>query len=321
MRSLPAFGLLLVVLGLAGPLPSVHALTRGGGPAATDCLAEFAGTPANRPLQRPREMRCFDNDSTCDEDSALGVCRFRAELCLNVTDPELPSCAPKALDGASVKNEQPDTNPLHDFDFQALEDQLNFLALPIEATDLNVCSGEVFMELRLPIFPRIGGGRYRVGRKVLRPTLFGPAGVKDEDRLRMSCVPAEDSSPCDGVTSTFDQIEKHVFNGASCTRSTCHNVAQDEHNLSLSPGEAYDQLVGVPPANFTAGSAGKLRVDLGNPENSFLIDKLRGELELGEGDRMPRGLRRLPNLQIRLIGEWITAGAPATGFVSAVDCQ
>jgi len=296
------------------------ALTPGGGPSTTDCLAEFGGTAPNSPASHPRDLRCTDGDATCDDDPEAGICRFRVEVCLNVPDPALPDCAPADLETYVVDNEQPDTNPRHDFDFQALEDRLNFLTLPVDATSADVCSGEVFMTLRLPIRLTNGGARYRRGRKTLRTTVSGPTGVEDADRLRMSCVAADDANPCDGVTSTFEQIQRHIFT-ATCAVPTCHNAAQAPHNLSLAAGEAYDDLVGVLAANFAAANAGKLRVAPGDAAASFLVQKLRGLLAVDEGERMPRGLKRLEKRKIELVQEWIAAGAPASGFVAPIGCH
>ena len=67
--------------------------------------------------------------------------------------------------------------------------------------------------------------------------------------------------------------------------------------------------------------AGKLRVDPGNPGNSFILDKLRGDLLENEGERMPRGLPKIPAREIALVEAWIAAGAPATGFVDGIGCQ
>jgi hypothetical protein len=309
-----AFGVLLA----AAP---VWALTPGGGSSATDCLAEFGGTPANIPTKNPKEIRCVDNDPACDDDPELGVCGFHVGVCLNVADPRFPACVPADLEDYVVENEQPDTNPLHDFDLQGLEDQVHFSTLPVEASQQDLCSSEVGMSVYLPIRIRTGSATFRRGKKQIRSTVSGPGGVVDEDRLKMTCIPAEDTSPCDGVTSTFDQIQKHVFTPTSCSRSTCHNVRQDPHDMSLSPGEAYDNLVGVAPANFVAASAGKLRVDPGNVANSFIVQKLRGMLAPGEGERMPLELKKLQELNIRLVEEWIAAGAPETGFVGVTGCR
>ena len=308
---------LLILLVAAG---AAHALAPGGGPPATDCLAEFGGTPPNYPARSPRDIRCVDNDPTCDDEPEAGVCRFRVEVCLNVTDPERPECAPRDLEDYFVENYQPDTNPRHDFDFQVLQDRLNFLTLPVDSTDHDVCSGLVDMTLPLRIKLLNGGGKYARRVKTLRTEVSGPQLVADSDKLRLTCVPADGLSPCDGVASTFDQIQKHVFS-ATCAVPTCHNAAQPPHGLSLSEGEAYDNLVGVPVTNAAASQAGKLRVDPGNPTGSFIVQKLRGQLAAGEGERMPRGLPRLEELKIRLIEDWIAAGAPDTGFVSAIGCH
>src|SRR6185436_15414588 len=155
-------------------------LTPGGGSAASDCLAEFGGTAANYPPSRPREIRCTDNDPACDDNPEQGVCEFHTNVCLNVTDPSLPSCAPQALETFFIENPQPDTNPKHDFDFQTLEDQMNFLVLPLDATDTNVCSSDVQMTLRLPIQPSRKGGRYRRGRKSIESTVSGAVPVRDD---------------------------------------------------------------------------------------------------------------------------------------------
>ncbi|MGH2669600.1 MAG: hypothetical protein ACRDH5_10905, partial [bacterium] len=50
----------------------------------------------------------------------------------------------------------------------------------------------------------------------------------------------------------------------------------------------YAALVNRTPATATAAGFGKLRVDPGRPWNSFLVDKLTGDLKFGEGDPMPR---------------------------------
>ncbi|MEO6029562.1 MAG: hypothetical protein ABIR79_22075 [Candidatus Binatia bacterium] len=311
--------LLALLYGLATAIPA-SALTPGGGSSLTDCLAEFGGSPANYPASRPRELKCTDNDPACDDDPTPGICQFRTEVCLNVTDPNLPSCAPRALETYFVENEQPDTNPKHDFDFQTLEDQLNFLVLPLEATDLNVCSGEVQMSVRLPIQPSRTGGRFRRGKKQIESTLAGDVSVRDEDKLKMTCVPGKDTLPCDGVTSTFQQIQRQIFT-PTCAIPTCHNVAQGEHQMSLAEGEAYASLVGVTPANFVASGAGLKRVDPGNPDNSFLLKKLQGDLVDGEGAPMPKDLKKLHHINLDLIEEWIAAGAPETGFATAIGCH
>lgn len=309
---------LLVLAALAAAAPG-WALTRGGGSLLTDCLTEFSGTPANRPASRPRDIRCIDNEP-CDDDPTVGVCGFQVGVCLNVTDPALPACIPGDLEDYAVENEQPDTNPRHDFDFQGLEDELVFVTLPVEAAQHDVCSNTVPMSVYMPVRFQNGGAAWRKGKKTIKTEASGPNGAFDADKMKLTCLPAEGSSPCDSVTSTFDQIQQTIFTPVSCARSTCHNVIQEPHNMSLAPGEAYANLVGVPANNFVANQAGKLRVDPGNLANSFILDKLHGTLAAGEGDRMPLQLRPLPSNAIRLVEEWIAAGAPEMGFVAPSGC-
>lgn len=308
-----------LALCLAAPL-LVHAQTPGGGSKTTDCLTEFAAsTPVNSPAKKPKKIRCVDNDAGCDADPAEGACTFMVAVCANATDPALPACSPADLDSYAVDNVQPDEDPRHDFDFQALEDLLNATVFPVDVSDTDQCSAPVGVRLPLPV--KIGKGRARYGkaRKLLRTEAETRRGIVDGDKLQMQCLPAGDASACAGITSTFDQIQKHVFD-LTCGRDTCHNAAQPLHELSLAPGASYAALVGVAPFNFAAAGAGKLRVDPGNPGNSFLLQKLAGKLAHLEGERMPFQMRKLKKAQFRMIEDWIAAGAPAAGFVSEQGC-
>jgi hypothetical protein len=312
MRSLLA---LLVLLAWAAP---TAAQVAGGGPKDSDCLTEFVAA-ANKPAKHPKKIRCVDGDPSCDADPTPGVCQFPVDVCFNVSDPDLPACAPREIEFYEVDNVQPDTDPLHDFEFQSLEDQAGAFVLPVDAADTDVCTGPVTMIVALDVKVKKRGAKWKRKKEVLRTTALGPGGWRDDDRLRMTCVPARGADPCDQVTSTFDQIQKHVFD-RSCNRQTCHSSAQLEHTLSLAPGEAWAALVGAAPDDATAFAAGKRRVDPGNPANSYLLDKLRGDLGPTQGLRMPRLLPKLQKRKIALIESWIAAGAPETGFVGGVGC-
>src|SRR5205814_6809540 len=78
----------------------------------------------------------------------------------------------------------------------------------------------------------------------------------------------------------FATLEK-VFN-RSCASATCHGAAASG-GLVLSRGTAYANLVGVPAANEAARDAGGMRVVPGDPDRSFLLDKLEGRLTRDEG--------------------------------------
>ena len=110
------------------------------------------------------------------------------------------------------------------------------------------------------------------------------------------------------TSSAFQEIQTTIFN-PTCTGAFCHDVLGMSAGLVLVEGQSYDHLVGVPPQNEAALQAGLLRVDPGNPDNSFLIVKLTNP-SLLEGSRMPLGKQPLSADQIQLIRQWISDGAP-----------
>lgn len=314
MRRLPPVALATLAFLLASP---ASAQVAGGGKKDSDCLTEFQAA-ANHPTKKPKQIRCVDNDPTCDVDPTEGVCQFAVDVCLNVDDAGLPSCAAAELDEYVVENVHPDTDPRHDFEFQTLEDQVGQFGIPVTENEANVCAGAVAMVLRLPVKIKKNGGKYRKAKKTLRTTVSGP-DAEDVDKLPMSCQPNKGFDPCTGIASTFQQIQEHILT-PHCGRDTCHNSGQSEHTLSLAPGDSHTFLVGVRPDNAGADALGKLRVDPGNPKNSYLLDKLKGKLQPNEGERMPRQQKKLKGSQIRLIEDWIEAGAPENGFVASLGC-
>ena len=123
--------------------------------------------------------------------------------------------------------------------------------------------------------------------------------------------PQPESSPSGGV-ALFGMIQSEIFDQA-CTSGACHSSANRAGGLSLAAGESYDQLVNVDPENSTARAAGLKRVAPGSEAQSFLLDKLSGNLVSGEGSIMPLGTSGLSATQpdeFELIREWIVEGAP-----------
>lgn len=114
---------------------------------------------------------------------------------------------------------------------------------------------------------------------------------------------------CPGVPldPTLANIQRTIFT-PRCAISICHNSQYKAGTMVLEEGQAYDQLVGVEPSVFTAAEAGFLRVDPGDPENSFLLVKINGPPP-GEGSRMPLQGRLLNAREEQLIRDWIAQGA------------
>jgi len=120
-------------------------------------------------------------------------------------------------------------------------------------------------------------------------------------------------TPTFSLASTFPQIQATIFN-PTCLDPTCHTAADHGGSLVLEAGVAYANLAGPPPpspANTPASQAGMLRVDPGNPANSFLITKLTLPTAFDSRfmSRMPLGKQPLTAEQIDNIRAWILRGA------------
>lgn len=102
------------------------------------------------------------------------------------------------------------------------------------------------------------------------------------------------------LTADFDSIQARVFTPI-CT--TCHAGGAAPQGLRLDAGSSYDLLVGVPSTEEPS----TLRVQPGDPDHSYLVQKLEGNA--GVGARMPLGGPYLDGATIDVIRQWITDGA------------
>jgi hypothetical protein len=125
------------------------------------------------------------------------------------------------------------------------------------------------------------------------------------DASMNTCVPF--ATPTPTLPATFAAIQESIFS-PRCAIPTCHDSAVRSGGLNLEPDESYDELVGVEPTVDAAREAGQLRVDPGDPENSFLLIKLEGP-PLGQGGRMPLTGTPLTPAEVDVIRTWIADGA------------
>ena len=117
-----------------------------------------------------------------------------------------------------------------------------------------------------------------------------------------------------GVTPLqFSDIQARVFN-ASCATSGCHAGSTPRLGMSLVAGSSFAAIVGVPAVE----APGLLRVEPGNPANSYLVRKLEGAAGI-VGARMPLDGAALPQDVINGIRAWINAGALGAATVTPGD--
>ena len=101
--------------------------------------------------------------------------------------------------------------------------------------------------------------------------------------------------------SEFQQIQDTIFTPI-CTN--CHVGATAPQGLRLDAANSYAVLVNVASSEVP----GTLRVNPGNPDASYIVQKLEGNQAVGA--RMPFGGPYLSQTQIDLVRTWIAAGAP-----------
>lgn len=101
---------------------------------------------------------------------------------------------------------------------------------------------------------------------------------------------------------TFQSIQDNVFTPV-CT--ACHAGAGAPLGLRLNEGSSYALLVNASSVEVPSLQ----RVQPGNPDSSYLIQKLEGTAAVGS--RMPLNGPPLPASTIAVIRQWIANGAPA----------
>lgn len=99
----------------------------------------------------------------------------------------------------------------------------------------------------------------------------------------------------------FSEIQANVFT-PSCAGSNCHSGAAPPAGLNLEAANSFAELVGI----ASSQDAGVMRVVAGDPDNSYIIQKLDGNAT-GGGIMPPGGA--LPQTSIDTIRQWIMDGA------------
>jgi len=103
---------------------------------------------------------------------------------------------------------------------------------------------------------------------------------------------------------SFSKDIQPIFD-ANCV--ICHQGSSGPAGLSLQSNASYSNLV-----NAKSTESQLTRVNPGNPDKSYLLNKLLGTQNQvgGTGAQMPFGASPLSQSQINLIQQWIQQGAP-----------
>jgi hypothetical protein len=110
------------------------------------------------------------------------------------------------------------------------------------------------------------------------------------------------------ANSDFEEIQATIFTPIC---SQCHIGAGAPQGMRLDAANSFAMIVNVPSNEVP----GLMRVNPGNPDASYLVQKIEGTAAVGV--RMPaNGPPYLPQDRIDLVRRWIAAGAPAPVAVS-----
>jgi hypothetical protein len=110
---------------------------------------------------------------------------------------------------------------------------------------------------------------------------------------------------CGGGTPTLSQVQTQVFTPTCAGFSSCHQGASGAGGLDLESGKSFGQLINQP----AVGVMGKIRVKPGDPDGSYLMEKLTKAMPAA-GVQMPNGGDPLEPALIEMVRSWIAAGAP-----------
>ena len=140
-------------------------------------------------------------------------------------------------------------------------------------------------------------------RRIVVAVVLSMAGTACDESLSDVAGPTPDLEP------TFSSIQREIFNTTDSSGRqaciTCHVAGGPAGFMPLVEGASYGNLVG----RASGAKPGAIRVIPGDPDNSYLIQKLEGAPGI-VGQRMPRTTGPfLTDGQVSIIRRWIELGA------------
>jgi hypothetical protein len=127
------------------------------------------------------------------------------------------------------------------------------------------------------------------------------------DRKNTLMNPNQQPPPVSNTTPTLTDIQNKIFT-PRCAFSGCHGDQGTQPGAqpqNLSAGKAYNSIVNV----ASLQRPDLMRVMPGDPVNSYLVRKLEAGAGI-VGSIMPVASNQLDPALIKMVKDWIAAGAP-----------
>ena len=249
------------------------------------CLATLSATAANATSGRSGQMMTATAD-------ASGFCSFTVTACVN--DTGVSGCTASSVNSIKVLGgSRLDLSGLQ----QSLQTQM--------PTNQKACATATV---------KVGQTLHRKVRAVAT-TNDGRIGA---DSLTLSC---QCSGNAAHFTSTFDGIQKVIFDGNGCSQDACHGIAK-QNGLQLTAGVSYQNLFEVPSVGSNLN-----RVQPGDKDRSFLWLKVAAKTDPSQlppgvqvgGAPMPNNLPAISAGELEALRLWIYSGAPQTGTIAGTE--
>ena len=124
-----------------------------------------------------------------------------------------------------------------------------------------------------------------------------------DDNVDLGCAIPYEASEYPASTISFQNQIVPILANNSCSSEFCHgNTTSPPSNYSVLTAES---LLG---AGNEAEQLGTCDIVRGDPDESYLIQKLMGTASIGE--RMPLGGNPISSTDLATIRQWIVEGAP-----------
>jgi hypothetical protein len=132
--------------------------------------------------------------------------------------------------------------------------------------------------------------------------LTGCEHIEDGEE-ELVCNTTYDPAVYPASTVSWEADIKPILTSYGCNSQFCHGADTPPSNFSVRTAVSF-----LGPGN-EAKQLGICNITRGDPENSYVIRKLRGDAGI-IGGRMPEGGAQIDDADFQVIRQWILEGAP-----------